>query len=475
MAVDTEPTVDESRYDIQAMILYGFKRLQVVRYVFLRIEDAAETRRYLGAVLPQVSTAVKQHGKTEALQIAFTHAGLTALQLGQDTLGTFSTEFQEGMAKNTMSRVLGDTDDSDPEKWDFGGPKTDPVHVMVALFALDQTALDALHAAQRALWKGAMIEVHSEDGGRLPQDKEHFNFHDSISEPYIRGSGEPQPPGQDTVEPGEIVLAHTDGYGQPARSPTTRAANDPEGLLAISVMYPSRRDLGRNGTYLAFRKLEQDVPGFWNFWRANAETAEETIWLASKAVGRWPSGAPLALTPDRDDPEFTKPDVINNFLYLDKDPEGYGCPVLSHIRRTNPRDSVPITPEISLTETSRHRIIRRGFSYGPFLDYVKENDDGRLKADNVRRGLLFIAINGDLLRQFVFLQQTWANNAGFQGGINQKDPVIGDSDGTNVMEIPRNPARRRISNVPRFVQMKGGAFFFLPSISALRYLAWGGK
>jgi Dyp-type peroxidase family len=477
MAVDTEPTVDQSRPDIQAMILYGFKRLQVARYVFLQIKDAAQSRRYIGAIMPKVNTAEKQPRGTltDALQIAFTHDGLRALELGEDTLGTFGAEFQGGMAKDTMARVLGDTGTSDPAKWDFGGPNTPPVHILIKLAAIDQEHLDALHKAQSALWKDALVEVHVEDGGRLPLNKEHFNFHDGIDEPSIRGSGEPPQQGQETLAPGEFLLAHTNGYGQPARSPTTRAANDPRGLLAISVMYPERHDLGRNGTYLAFRKLEQDVPLFWNFWRKNASTVDETIWLASKAVGRWPSGAPLTLSPDGDDPEFAKPGVNNDFLYLARDPQGYGCPVHSHIRRANPRDTIGVRPDLSLKEVSRHRILRRGFSYGPFLDYKKENKDGYLDADDKRRGLLFVAVNADLLRQFIFLQQTWVNNTGFQGGINQKDPLVGDCDGTNVMEIPRDPARRMISNVPRFVEMRGGAFFFLPGISALRYLASGGR
>jgi Dyp-type peroxidase family len=479
---NTAPTVDQSRPEVQAFILYGFKRLTLVRYIFLEVVDADAARAYIGAVLPQINTAERRPSKTleHAVQIAFTGFGLEALGMAEDTLGTFSSYLQAGMATADSARVLGDTGPSAPDQWDFGGTHPDKcpmerMHVMVALFTCDAAELEELHAAQTEMWDGALRELHIEDGHRLPASKEHFNFHDGIDEPAIIGSGDLAERGQEQLQPGEFLLSHVDGYGQPSRSPTTRAVNDPNGLLPISVMYPERRDLGRNGTYLVFRKLEQDVPKFWNFWRSHANSKDEAVRLGAKAVGRWPSGAPLTLSPEFDDPEYAKPGINNDFLYLQTDPHGLKCPVLSHIRRSNPRDGIPIRPDLSLKEVSRHRIIRRGFSYGPFLDYETNNEDGYLDEDGERRGLYFICFNADIERQFLFLQQTWVNNAGFQGGINQKDPVIGDCDGTNVMSIPMEPAARNVDGLPRFVQMKGGGYFFFPSIPALRYLAGGGR
>lgn len=481
----TEPTVDQARPDIQALILYGFKRLELVRYVFLEIlpDAGAAARRYIGDVLPLVNTAERLPSRKldAAIQIAFTGFGLAALGLAQDTLGTFSPYLQAGMATDDSARVLGDTAASSPDLWDFGGSAksrvpAERVHVLIALFTCDQGELDKLHAMQRERWAGALREVHIEDGHRLPHNNEHFNFHDGIDEPAIIGSGDIPEPGQESVQPGEFILSYNNGYNQPSRSPTTRATNDPNGLLPISVMYPDRHDLGRNGSYLVFRKLEQDVPKFWNFWRDNADSKDEAVWLAAKAVGRWRSGAPLTLSPEFDDPQYAKYGIRNNFLYMENDPHGLKCPVLSHIRRSNPRDGIPIRPALSLTEVSRHRIIRRGYSYGPYLDYeTQQGADGKLAQDGERRGLHFVCFNTDIERQFVFLQQTWINNAGFQGGIDQKDPLTGDCDGTNVMEIPRDPVAHVVRGLPRFVEMKGGAYFFFPSISALRYLAWGGK
>jgi Dyp-type peroxidase family len=477
-----EPTVDQGRPEIQAFILYGFKRLNLVRYIFLEILDADAARRYIGAVLPHINTSERRASKSleQAIQIAFTGCGLTKIGLGDDTVGTFSPYLQAGMATDDSARVLGDTGASDPKLWEFGGRNPsapcniDNMHVMIALFTCDDALMDALHAEQAALWNGALRELHVEYGHRLPKAKEHFNFHDGIDEPAIIGSGDLPERGQESVQPGEFILSYTNGYNQPSRSPTTRADNDPKGLLPISIMYPDRRDLGRNGTYLVFRKLEQNVPEFWNFWRDHGDSKDEAVWLAAKSVGRWRSGAPLTLSPDFDDPTYAQDGINNDFLYLENDPHGLKCPVLSHIRRANPRDSIPLRPDLSLKEVSRHRIIRRGFSYGPFLDYETENVDGKLNPDGERRGLHFICFNSDIERQFVFLQQTWVNNAGFQGGVNQKDPLTGDCDGSNVMSIPREPAARNVNNLLRFVEMKGGGYFFFPSVPALRYLAWGG-
>lgn len=477
-----EQSVNQARPEIQAYILYGFKRLNLVRYVFLEVVDAGAARRYIGAVLPDINTSERRASKSleRAIQIAFTGVGLRALGLGEDTIGTFSPYLQAGMATADSARVLGDTGPSDPKLWEFGGTNEeapcsiDRMHVMIGFFTCDEDQLEALHAEQAALWDGALRELHVEYGHRLPKSKEHFNFHDGIDEPAIIGSGDIPERGQESVQPGEFILSHMNGYGQASRSPTTRASNDPKGLLPISAMYPDRRDLGRNGTYLVYRKLEQDVPKFWNFWRSHAENKDEAVWLAAKAVGRWRSGAPLTLSPDFDDPTYAQDGINNDFLYLEHDPHGLKCPVLSHIRRANPRDGIPLRPDLSLKEVSRHRIIRRGFSYGPFLDYEAYNVDGELRPDNERRGLHFICFNADIERQFVFLQQTWVNNAGFQGGINQKDPLTGDCDGTNVMSIPREPAARTVNGLPRFVEMRGGGYFFFPSIPALRYLAWGG-
>jgi Dyp-type peroxidase family len=191
--------------------------------------------------------------------------------------------------------------------------------------------------------------------------------------------------------------------------------------------------------------------------------------LAAKCVGRWPSGAPLALSPEKDDPTLSDAD---DFGYYEKDPHGFACPIGSHIRRSNPRDSLGPDPETALKSANRHRILRRGRSYG---DRPK---DPRVE-DGVDRGLHFICLNSDLERQFEFIQHTWINNSVFGGLNGEVDPLIGnitklsDEQGRNraIMTVQDDPLRTRVHNMASFITVKGGAYFFLPSITAMRYLA----
>jgi Dyp-type peroxidase family len=221
-----------------------------------------------------------------------------------------------------------------------------------------------------------------------------------------------------------------------------------------------------------FRKLEQDVARFRSFFAENFPDRQTEI--AAKFVGRWPSGAPLTLSPDRDDPALSELPKSNDFAYAETDSQGFRCPIGSHIRRANPRDSFRGTPQESVESVDRHRILRRGASYG------EELPEGVLKDDGKSRGLLFICVNADIKRQFEFLQQSWINNPKFLGLYNDPDPLIASTpaveelDGMKdppQMTIQQDPIRLRVHGIPRFVTMRGGGYFFLPSISALYFLA----
>ncbi len=197
--------------------------------------------------------------------------------------------------------------------------------------------------------------------------------------------------------------------------------------------------------------------------------------LAAKLMGRWPSGAPLVLAPDADDPALGG---ANLFLYRPTDPDGFACPVGSHIRRANPRDAfrrIADTAEESIRTSNQHRILRRSINYGEPLFPKQDLENGRapvdLEDDGQPRGLHFMAINTDIQRQFEFIQETWLNNGTFNGLYDNKDPFIGDNDGTGTMTIQRQPVRHRVRDLPRFVHVRGGAYLFLPSITALRFLA----
>jgi Dyp-type peroxidase family len=195
-----------------------------------------------------------------------------------------------------------------------------------------------------------------------------------------------------------------------------------------------------------------------------SRASDHAIALAAKCVRRWPSGAPLVLAPDQDDPSLA---MQNAFGYVEKDADGMRCPIGAHIRRTNLRDSLEGGAHESQKAVDRHSIIRRGRSYGKVLadkPWLAERDDG------IERGLVFIGVNANIRRQFEFMQQTWVNNIKFDGLYG--DPLIGAHDAeANSFTIPAEPARRRLEGLPRFVTVGGGEYLFLPSVRALKFLA----
>ena len=245
-------------------------------------------------------------------------------------------------------------------------------------------------------------------------------------------------PHEAPLKAGEFVLGYEDETGELAPMPQPEV-------------------LGRNGTYVVFRKLHQRVAAFRQYLRQCAADRAEEDWLAAKMVGRWPSGAPLALAPDKDHPALGADPTRNNaFLYGD-DPRGLNCPVGAHARRMNARDSV-ITGQVRL-----HRMIRRGTNYGPSLPPGVLDDDG---AD---RGLMFAFVGARLARQFEFVQQQWVNDGKFIGAPAERDPLVGVQDGGE-FTIPKRPIRRRLHGLPNFVVNRGGEYCFMPGLRALRWL-----
>jgi Dyp-type peroxidase family len=223
---------------------------------------------------------------------------------------------------------------------------------------------------------------------------------------------------------------------------------------------PQPAVLGRNGSFVALRKLHERVAAFRQFLAANAASAADAELLAAKLVGRWPSGAPLALAPERDDPALAADPRRNDDFRYGDDPLGLRCPVGAHVRRANPRDAL----EGQAVDVAIHRIVRRGGSYGPELP-AGTLDDG---AD---RGIVFIAIGTSLTRQFEFVVSQWLNDGNFVGLGSEKDAIAGVNDGTGTVTIPRRPIRRRLTQVPRFVVTRGGEYCFVPGIKALHWLA----
>lgn len=457
---------------VQGLLVSAFAHLHCAAFRLFRIDHAARASRWLSHVAAAVTPG---EGRQEgwSLNLALTAQGLAALGLSSDTLRTFPPAFIEGMSSFRRSRILGDVGLSQPRHWRWGGQET-PVHVLLLIYGEAEDEIEREKQRWRAPTDAGVTEILTLDAGRQPDGREHFGFMDGIGQPVVAGSGRLQRQlnrtGHATELPvGEFVLGYRNVYGEPSLGPTVDAALDPHSALPRSDIVPGRRDLGLNGTYLVFRQLSQDVPAFWKF----VSEAGAALWpndpngptrVAAKMVGRWPSGAPLTLYPDAD-PHAEPPEPIeNDFGYAEGDAHGLACPLGAHIRRANPRDARGPDPKAARESANRHRLLRRGRSYGRRLKNL-------LQEDGEERGLHFICLNADLERQFEFVQQTWINNPVFAGLEQETDPLVGDqSQCRGAFTIQADPLRHRISGLRPFMNVRGGAYFFLPSLPALRFL-----
>lgn len=442
--------------DIQALALRAHPELTYVSYVFLRVVDRAAALTALGAMAGALTTA-KQVLEPPArrpksrVQLAFSHAGLVQLGLDEATRRSFSPEFQSGLAEPARSRRLGDRGDSAPDKWELGGAQH-RLDVLVALYADTDAARAALVAEWTERLAPGLAVERREDSVPRKNQREHFGFHDGISQPVLRGDPtRAHVADADRIADGEFLFGYANEYGKLPSAPRTAGGVD----------------LGDNGSYLVFRKLEQHTARFWRYFHVVAlADAREAVRLASKVVGRWPSGAPLVLSPDRDDARLGRDMAHNNhFMYRDSDPAGDRCPMAAHIRRANPRDARGSDAQDSLTMVRRRRIIRRGRLYGEAPHEAQPQHE-----DGVRRGLYFVALNINIARQFEFVQQTWLNNPKFAGLANDRDAIVATAEDGGAVSLPAEPFRRRLAGLPSFVTVKGGEYFFMPGISALSRL-----
>jgi len=468
--------------DIQGIILRGYGSLRGACFVLLAVDDPGATKRWLGE-LDLRSGQTRPSAADTCVNIAFTYGGLARLGFSSDSLAMFAGEFREGMtATKHRQRILGDLGESQPEGWRWGGPRGERVDLLLMLYAADEQ-IEQTYQRHAGRFPGAGLRVIERlTTIFLPGRKEHFGFRDGIAQPLIEGFDEPGRPGN-TVAAGEFVLGYVNAYGQYTQRPLLSPAQDPQGILPSTPTASGSRDFGRNGSYLVFRQLSQDVGTFWRFLDDKTRTAAGAadpaarLKLASKMVGRWPSGAPLVKTPDADNPQLADDD---DFLYHGSgDAHGFKCPVGSHVRRSNPRDALEPDPgsERSIEVGKRHRIIRRGRAYGPPLATSMEPTDMLAAGDATQeRGLHFICFNTHIGRQFEFIQHTWVNNPKFDGLYTDDDPLIGDrgaddKDEAGTFTVQATPVRTRVVGLPRFVHVRGGAYFFMPGIRAVRFLA----
>lgn len=453
--------------DLQGNILRGYK-LSRVRHMVLEVVDAAAARRWLGATVsggdaPAVTTEAQDVRPDACFNIGVTYAGLRKLGVPQASLSTFPDEFVQGM--NARAVKLGDVGESAPEHWAEPFSTPECVHLIVSAHADTVDHLDRARDQVTAAGAGRAFSLRGiRDGYNFNGDYIHFDYKDSISQPrFLEIHGQSPPDSQPRAPLGAMLL----GY-----------PSDCEGLV-WSVPQPDV--LGRNGTFNAFRVLAQDVAGFETYLDDAANTllrdplGDELLppgaeagfcdmnrhqalreIVAAKMCGRWRNGVPLSLSPDTPNPKTAV--SLTDFDYHGGD----RCPFGSHTRRVNPRGGTIVQ------RAARHtrRLIRRGMPYGPAWDPARP--------DTLERGLLGVFIGANLGAQFEAISCDWVNLSLQDPRITgTNDPLLGANSTTaSWFDIPLPSGRNiRLQGLPRFVSTRGGAYTFLPSISAIRHIA----
>jgi deferrochelatase/peroxidase EfeB len=500
--------------DIQSLLFGGLGFLPAGTCRVLTLpEDKRKARDWLNAIQPHIAfDDGRRLGADAVITLALGASGLAKLGLSDEALATFPFTFVKGMNTPSRNRILGDTGHNAPDQWKWGDALRPDAALLV--YGKDASAVAQLEAA--------LVADESAHGAQLirriplnpvtEDKKEPFGFVDGISQPVIRGTykGLRNADPIHLVEPGEFILGYPDNRGNMPPGPTLAAIHDPDNLLPLvggaapdfnQNLVETPRDLGFNGSFLVIRELDQDVEAFKNFCIKEAQALETAQrlqppyvvtpdFIAAKIVGRWPDGSSLVRFPYESQtiqrarhqaqhpaqnttvrpisrpaegatavpqPAQVSDKQDNDFLFGTEDPEALRCPFGAHIRRANPRDSLDPGSEEQIAITNRHRIIRVGRSYPP--------------EEGPNPGLLFMCLNGDIERQFEFLQQTWLQSPSFHGLSCEKDPMLGDGDkNACAFTIPTRDGPIRLTAMQQFVTTRGGGYFFLPGKRLLNYL-----
>jgi len=437
------PTLDLK--EIQATVLRPRPAPYFGSHVLMHIDDPQAGRAFLRRLIPHVDSAASWWSASDPwIAVGISFAGLKALGLSDDSLQSFPEAFSEGMA--ARARQLGDVGVNDPKNWDPAYGKGE-VHIGLSAFSDSEESRRRIVGIARKQLEGfsGVSVLAMQDFGAQPGDLNSLGYKDGIDQPAIEGSGVDPLPGQGRpIKAGEFIL------GYPGES-------------GVPLPMPQPDILGRNGTYVGFRKYQSRVGAFNRFLQAHGSTEAERELLAAKLVGRWRSGAPLVLASTVDDPTLGADPQRNNDFNYANDARGRQAPFGCHIRRMNPRD----TKLTRLTDVNIHRIIRRGTTYGPPYDRnaLSEADD------EVPRGAIFLFISAKAMTTIEFLQQEWIKDGNFLGIGDERDPIIGLQEEDATFTIPRDPVRRLVRGIETFNVLRGGEYFFMPSLSALNWLA----
>lgn len=486
--------------DLQGLVRFGYGKLTDTCFLLLTIMDATAAKEWL--ITAPISNAVETDKQpSTAVQIAFTAQGLCAMGL-DSVIRDFSDEFIFGMSGDeSRSRRLGDIDTNAPGHWAWGGDTKHMPHVLLLLYS---------QPGGIEIWRKKVVgknfskafkilaTLPTQDIGQF----EPFGFADGISQPNIDWERKQSTNPHDRtcysnlMAVGEVLLGYPNEYQQYTARPLIDPGKDElAAILPNAEDKPTLKDFGRNGSYLVLRQLGQDVPGFWKFVdTAAGSVPKQREQLAAAMVGRTRDGSPLVPEAAEDIPGIPTEDRINRFTY-NVDPGGNQCPIGAHIRRTNPRTGdLPsgVTgfvswltkilgfglshPEEDLVASSRfHRLLRRGRSYGQKL-----TPEDALKPDApvAERGLQFICLVANIARQFEFVQNAWVMSSKFSGLQQERDPLLGHRKPLMGGEVadqfnrpnPAGPMQKTCA-LPQFISVRGGGYFFMPGLRALKYIA----
>ncbi|MFJ2771011.1 Dyp-type peroxidase [Streptomyces sp. NPDC087300] len=434
--------------DIQATLLRYRPEPYYGTHIMLNVSDPRGGRELLRRLAPHVGSAADWwQGDDTWTAVALSYAGLVAIGAPEPSLASFPDAFREGMA--ARADQLRDHGANDPRHWDtpFGSGL---IHLWVSIFSDSE---ERWRAAMETAWQQyqdlsgvSVLETHA--FGAQPGDLNPLGYKDGIGQPAVEGSGVAPLPGQGRpVKAGEFVL----GY---------------PGEAGVPLPMPRPDVLGRNGTFAGVRKYQSRVGTFNRFLQANARSEEERELLAAKLIGRWRSGAPLTLAPEKDDPGLGADPLRNDdFTYAD-DQRGLHVPLGSHMRRMNPRD----TRMAQLTDVNLHRVVRRSTGYGaPYDPHALSEAD-----DEVPHGIYFVFLSAKAMATMEFLQQEWINSGNFMELGTERDPNVGLQEDDASFTVPKEPVRRRVHGIETFNVLRGGEYLFLPGLSALRWLAGQG-
>jgi Dyp-type peroxidase family len=430
--------------DLQGNILHGYPQPHA-GYLFVSLADAGAGRKWLGELWTRVTRESADPRKLPStLNVALTYPGLTALRLDELALAGFPEDFRQGMAARW--KQVGDTGPNARSEWEDGFG-TGEAHVLVTLYAVDEHVRDErLRECEQRVREDRGLRIVGElqraDG--LEDAREHFGFADGFSQPAVEGSGRPAHGagvqrrfrGWRHLRLGEFVLGHLDEDG---------------------VVAGGDAALLRNGTFVVWRKLAQNVPLFRRWLRELAgDDADEQERVAAKVVGRWREGGSLIRSPDVP----TRAGRGKGFTYS-RDRDGLRCPIGAHVRRANPRDAMGWRTE----RTKRHRIIRRGMPYGSWLPEDAPDDD-------TDRGLIFVCLNASISRQFELIQRHWLLDGDAFGLGQDQDLLLAPGNPRGKMTVPGRPPRF-LGPQEQLVTTRGGEYLFAPGIAALRAIAGG--